>query len=677
MVWPFDGFSSASRRRTPTGKPPRNPLFPRARLGVEEMEPRDLLAATLLWVAQNAGVFSQANNFLVKAVEPMDGRVVGAASAPQANDTLIFDPTQSVGMTQGANTNATNDIANLTLTLLDIDNYTSTITLNQTLTVKRLTMDSGTITSASGINLVINGTGQGASRVGDATMTGAGGTIVKIGTTLNIDADLTLIDRLFSTEGIKGQGKSVVDWNNGTIKTNKAVISVSGDFNAKDDRNITHIGPANGPRGAFEVVGEVGQFSKVGTGNPAGSKTDVEIPFDVFSGLNPAVNVTLGGILRLRAGGESFGKFSAATNSSIVFTPLSGLGQPVLEYTWNYGTTLVGPVFVNNQQPVSIPLNDTATAEMLTLFGGTIRGAGTLEVSGTLNWASGIMEGSGLTKLLQGATATIGGNDGAGLTPPVLRQRTVENRGTVTLKGRTMPFMPAPITFQVDDGAIINNFNNFVIADDSDIDQVNGPATSRINLKGGLLHKNGGTGTSEIGVDVEWDGGDAKRSSGKLLITGSNVSMLNGNLYLEGGPVEVTSNFAQSGGAVSLQFGTFTVGGAYQQTGGTAYLGGGTLVATGGHVIGTAGVVSGSGTIVAHVTNAGRIDVGGAGLYGSITINGNYSQTGTLLMDLFASSADHLSISGGPPRWAAPWTSTGSTPRRPRSAAPPARSSPS
>jgi hypothetical protein len=74
LVWLFSWFSGVSRRRPATGKPPRRPVFPRARLGLEEMEPRDLLAATLLWVAEEAGVFSQANNFVVAAVGQGDGR---------------------------------------------------------------------------------------------------------------------------------------------------------------------------------------------------------------------------------------------------------------------------------------------------------------------------------------------------------------------------------------------------------------------------------------------------------------------------------------------------------------------------------------------------------------------------------------------------------------------------
>src|SRR5262249_56457716 len=64
---------------------------------------------------------------------------------------------------------------------------------------------------------------------------------------------------------------------------------------------------------------------------------------------------------------------------------------------------------------------------------GTVMGAGDLTVLGSLMWTGGTMSGSGDT--IVGGTATVSGNHDSFNLNPVLDGRTLENDGTLTVKG--------------------------------------------------------------------------------------------------------------------------------------------------------------------------------------------------------------------------------------------------
>lgn len=98
-----------------------------------------------------------------------------------------------------------------------------------------------------------------------------------------------------------------------------------------------------------------------------------------------------------------------------------------------------------------------------------------------------------------------------------------------------------------------------------------------------------------------------------------------------GGRIDATAGFVQSAGSLSLNVGQFVITG-------TATFNGGTL--------------SGSGTITGNVQNAALLIVGGAAAAGTLTIQGNYSQTpaGALRLELGGlaqgSQYDRLTITG-------------------------------
>ena len=113
----------------------------------------------------------------------------------------------------------------------------------------------------------------------------------------------------------------------------------------------------------------------------------------------------------------------------------------------------------------------------------------------------------------------------------------------------------------------------------------------------------------------------------------------------------VAGNFGNSGSLSLLDGSSFTASGGYRQTGGSATLSNATL-AVSGLVDLQGGALSGTGTINASVQNAGVIQVGTSSAAGLLTINGDYTQTATGVLNVkiggFSPGTDYdqLAISG-------------------------------
>jgi hypothetical protein len=123
---------------------------------------------------------------------------------------------------------------------------------------------------------------------------------------------------------------------------------------------------------------------------------------------------------------------------------------------------------------------------------------------------------------------------------------------------------------------------------------------------------------------------------------------------------QLSGDFTQTAGAVTVVSGTTTLGGTgyVDILGGTFTIEQGTVIAPGGMTIGQGAVLyagtAGSANLIADVVNSGSIYVGGDGFIGTLTISadaslgiaGNYTQTatGTLYMEL-AGPGDYDTVS--------------------------------
>jgi fibronectin-binding autotransporter adhesin len=310
------------------------------------------------------------------------------------------------------------------------------------------------------------------------------------------------------------------------------------------------------------------------------------------------------GTLILAAGGSNSGSFTVSAAGLVTFAAGT--------FTLNVGTTLSGDGLYQIAG-ATVSITDAVIVPNLELDSGALTGAAVLTITNSFAWTGGTMSGTGSTDLAPGSVFTI-----SGAADKTLGGRTLNLGGTTTWSDSGNVVLANNAVISNQSGAV------FIILNDQGI---LGTGTC---ANAGTLTKAAGTGTTTV------DSGIA---------------------------------FANRG-TVSLQSGTFNVAGTYTQSGGTTDLSAGAALTSSGGVNIQAGILSGSGTINAsltiqnggtlsgsetingNVTNAGQVNPGGIGAAGVLTINGNYTQTATGVLNVeiggpgAGSGFDQLRISG-------------------------------
>jgi hypothetical protein len=316
------------------------------------------------------------------------------------------------------------------------------------------------------------------------------------------------------------------------------------------------------------------------------------------------------GTLALTRGGVSTGAFTIAAGSTLSFGIISGTENYIL----STGTTIRGDGFATVAGGYLV-IGDRVAVDnfQLDVVSAGLTGVGNLVVANAFHWMSGQLADVGSLDISPTATLTISGTDWKSL-----YRRTINNAGSTIWMGN------GDIT--LDQNAVINNLSGatFSILNDRSL---LGNGTFN-NL--GTVSKTAATGTTAIDAGI----GFFNR------------------------------------GTVSLQSGTLSVGGPYTQTGGTTDIragaalnsangmniqggilsGAGTI--NGSVTVQNGGTLSGSETINGNVTNSGQLNPGGTGTVGVLTINGNYTQTATGVLNIAiggpnaGSDFDQLKISG-------------------------------
>jgi hypothetical protein len=262
----------------------------------------------------------------------------------------------------------------------------------------------------------------------------------------------------------------------------------------------------------------------------------------------------------------------------------------------NTGSTLSGDgLFQIAGATVSV--NDALMVSNLELDAGLLTGNAALTITGTFNWTGGTMSGAGSTTLAAGATLNLSGN-----TDKTLDGRTLLLGGTTNWTDGG--------NFNLANGAAITNQSSgvFNILNDQ-------------NLSGNGSFSNAGTINKSAGA-------------GTMTAVAAGIALSN------------------DGGTVNVQSGVLSFAGDYTQNGGATVLNAGATLAAGGTVNLLGGTLSGTGTVNGNLINGGQINPGGIGVAGILTINGNYTQTatGVLNIDIGGTAAgsgyDQLVISG-------------------------------
>ncbi len=341
------------------------------------------------------------------------------------------------------------------------------------------------------------------------------------------------------------------------------------------------------------------------------------------------------------------------TSGSGVVRTMTG-GNVELQGLTNLGMLDIGSGTVFNAGIItndgSMTLGSGSTGRSLSL---AVNATVTLDGSGSLamsNSASNqVASGGGLaTTLVNGATHTIRGAGGIG-TSFVLG---VVNNGLILADQAT------PLT--VTSGSLSSMTNNGTLR---------AAAGSTLTVAGTLTNFNGANGTLTGGtyeaagtMRLPTAGGIIRNGAeiildgaGSNLYTGSSgtvlaladfaVNQATGRFELRGGRDFATAGDLTNAGGVQIGVGSLmftTNAGSYHQTGGSTVVDG--VLSAGGGLLLDGGTLGGSGSILGNLVNNGVVAPGNSP--GTLAITGDYTQGGTLQIEIASDAHDQLAVSG-------------------------------
>jgi hypothetical protein len=308
--------------------------------------------------------------------------------------------------------------------------------------------------------------------------------------------------------------------------------------------------------------------------------------------------------------------------------------------------------------------NNTGTFQKSAGTGTTV-GAVLFNNAGTVNAESGTLSLAAVAQVsvpsLTGGTwhvftnSTLNLNGGVSLTT---------SSGTIILDGSNANFTNIPNLATNNGTVTLQGNTGFTTAGDfTNNGTLDVEAGSTFTVNGSLTNFSGGTltdGTYLIAGTFQFAASGIQTDAAAISLTGTAAAItdLSGNNLLNGltsitaaGSLSlVGSNLTvgnlTSAGAVSIDAGSTLSGGTYAQTGGTTVVDG--TLATGPVGL-QGGTLSGTGTIIGDLTNAASVSIGDTSTTGTLTLTGNYTQTGagTLIVKLAAvGEADRLVVQG-------------------------------
>jgi uncharacterized repeat protein (TIGR01451 family) len=438
-------------------------------------------------------------------------------------------------------------------------------------------------------NLTVNGTGTRLS--GSSTLTVTGNFTWNGG---DLFAPLTLDTG--STSSITGSAAKILGnttINNGTINYDSTGtfilhtfgITNNGTFNLQNDTGWQRFGApvfTNASGAFFNKTGGTGTAAWAGTFVNNGTMTlsSGTLDFTESFSNNNAVSVPAG-TLGLSGSGASSGSFSTGTTGAVDYAAGS--------HTFSGSLSGTGKLKLSGG---AVTITGTPSVTNMEMSGGSTTGAGTLAISGQLNWTAGTL-GSAMT---WGGTTNISGASAHTLMGATTNNGTVNYSTTGLFTLHTNNF---------------TNANAFHLQADGNVVRFGAPLF--INAPGATFNKTGGAGNTTWGTAFDNDG-TLTIASGS--ITFSDVFDSSGNVNVGG----TSSTLTLTGSGTSS--GTFATG-----------LGNGVLSYAGGsHTF--SGSFTGSGTMqisAGFVTITGTPSVSNLAVSGGATSGAGTLSTGTTL----------------------------------------------
>jgi hypothetical protein len=364
------------------------------------------------------------------------------------------------------------------------------------------------------------------------------------------------------------------------------------------------------------------------------------------------------GTWQLQGGTISGGAVSETAGAELLFTNFGGTLSGVtfnndLDLTTinNANATVTNGLTLNN---ATVNLGDSAGSTLGRLFfqdTQTLGGSGSVLLGGSGSNALFVTSSSNTATLTIAAGISVHGNNGGIFASSFsfINQGTISadtSGGTLTLSGTNWSNAG---TLQASNGGTLNaqgtttNFSAGTLTGGTW--QVFANSTLR------LMNANITTNAANILLD----GGNSNffSDSGTTDALANLAANASGGTFSiqDGADLTTVSDFSNSGSLSLLGGSTLMVGGNYTQTDGSTTLSNATLSAS-GLVDLQGGVLSGSGIINASVQNAGLIEVGGNGAAGLLSIQGDYTQAASGVLDMEiggynpGTDFDQLAISG-------------------------------
>ena len=446
----------------------------------------------------------------------------------------------------------------------------------------------------------------------ETTMEGSGSTVLDAAASGSIDAgSVTSSERRLVNEGTLTLTAGSIELASG------AVFSNSGTFYLNDNER---------------ACGECGRTGlEKGSGSSSFVNTGVVKKAEGASEIGIGVNTENLGTINGKSGPIAFigGSSSVLGNSSTLEGAVEIESASVTGDSFK-GT---GGELTLDSGTLSMAEGDTGTVGVLVMTGGTLTGAGTLKVTGTLSWPApsteSTMSGSGSTVLASGASGSISVPE---VDEAKLAKRSLVNEGTLTL---------ASGHIALSEEARLENRGTF---------KVNSEATGAVKLASGgsgrlvntgTVEKSSGAGTTQVSVAFE-SSGTAEVQKGQLAFTdggsststgqwvageGASLALAGGSFTMSGsswsGAIDLTGASVTAEGVrdsstvpVSVQGGTLSAAGATASTVRDLSLTGGTLGGAGTLNVsgslewtGEGAVMSGSGSTVLESGATGKIEV--------------------------------------------------------------------
>ncbi len=357
-------------------------------------------------------------------------------------------------------------------------------------------------------------------------MTGSGRTVIAPGATANLSGSSTItLARPLENAG---------------------TVNYSGPGLQFGDATAGEVVFSNFPGGAFNVIGD-GDFQQATLAahvfNNAGILNKVSgsgvANFDVILNNSGTINTTQGEF-RFSRGGNQDGTVDVSAGSAVgfsselTFTERSRLtGSGTIRFASGIHT-LAGEINVTGQVVVSgtAVFDAPFSLPTLTLAGGTISGSADLSITGTFEWSTGNMTGTGRTILTQGGVANITGPQGRNLA------RSFDNFGTVNYTGSGL--LVGSSASPTDAVEIFNHVGGVInVTASADFNRASNAAHFVQNE--GTFHKSGAGTFTVVGVPVN--------NTGTIRVSG-------GSLFLEH-PLDNSGTIDVSAGSVLFVTGTF------------------------------------------------------------------------------------------------------------------------